>query len=56
VTEFMAEKMGLGRNIRLLDMGIERGYQTCFLTRECGVQAIGLDPDDDRTDGVCHPL
>ncbi len=54
LTEFMADKMGLHRDARLLDIGIERGYQTCFLAREYGVQAIGLDPDDDRSDGIPH--
>ncbi len=54
LTEFMAEKMVLRPNARLLDIGIERGYQTCFLAKEYGVQVIGLDPDDDRTDGLPH--
>ena len=54
LTEFMAEKMGLCPGSRLLDIGIERGYQTCFLAKEYGVQVIGLDPDDDRTDGILH--
>jgi cyclopropane fatty-acyl-phospholipid synthase-like methyltransferase len=54
LTEFMAEKMGLRQNARLLDIGIERGYQTCFLAREYGVRVIGLDPDDDRSDGLPH--
>jgi cyclopropane fatty-acyl-phospholipid synthase-like methyltransferase len=54
LTEFMAEKMGLRPAARLLDIGIERGYQSCFLAKEYGVQVIGLDPDDDRSDGVPH--
>ena len=54
LTEFIAEKMDLRKNARLLDIGIERGYQTCFLAREYGVQVIGLDPDDDRSDGMPH--
>ena len=54
LTEFMAEKMSLRPNARLLDIGIERGYQTCFLAREYGVRAIGLDPEDDRSDGIPH--
>lgn len=54
LTEFMAEKMNLRRNARLLDIGIERGYQTCFLAKEYGVQVIGLDPDNDRRDGLPH--
>ena len=54
LTEFMAEKMGLRRNARVLDIGIERGYQTCFLAKEYGAQVIGLDPDDDRSDDIPH--
>lgn len=54
LTEFLAEKMQLRPGARLLDIGIERGYQTCFLVREYGVVAIGIDPGDDRTDGIPH--
>ncbi len=54
LTEFMAEKMGLRPGARLLDIGIERGYQTCFQAKEYGVHVIGLDPDDDRSDGLPH--
>lgn len=54
LAEFMAEKMKLRPPARLLDIGIERGYQTCFLAKEYGVQVIGLDPDDDRSDGIPH--
>ena len=54
LTEFMAEKMHLRPGARLLDIGIERGYQTCFLAKEYDVLAIGIDPDDDRSDGVPH--
>lgn len=54
LTEFMAEKMGLRPKTRLLDIGIERGYQTCFLAKEYGVQVLALDPDDDRSDGLPH--
>jgi|GEM_PF-672845 len=54
LTEFMAEKMQLRPGARLLDIGVERGYQTCFLAKEYDVLAIGIDPDDDRSDGVPH--
>jgi SAM-dependent methyltransferase len=50
----MAEKMKMHPNARLIDIGIERGCQTCFLAKEYGVQVLGLDPDDDRTDGIPH--
>lgn len=54
LTEFMAEKMQLRSGARLLDIGIERGYQTCFLAKEYGVFVVAIDPDDDRLDGVPH--
>jgi cyclopropane fatty-acyl-phospholipid synthase-like methyltransferase len=54
LTEFMAEKMQLRAGARMLDIGIERGYQTCFLAREYDVLVIGIDPDNDRSDGVPH--
>jgi cyclopropane fatty-acyl-phospholipid synthase-like methyltransferase len=54
LTEFMAAKMQLCSGARLLDIGIERGYQTCFLAKEYDVRVIGIDPDDDRSDGVPH--
>jgi SAM-dependent methyltransferase len=54
LTEFMAEKMQLRPGARLLDIGIERGYQTCFLAKEYGVFVIGIDPDVDRLDGIPH--
>jgi len=41
LTEFMADKMGLHPGARLLDIGIERGYQTYFLAKEYRVQVIG---------------
>lgn len=54
LTEFMAEKMGLRPGARLLDIGIEHGYQTCFLAKEYNVFVVGIDPDDDRLDGIPH--
>lgn len=54
LAEFMADKMGLYAGARLLDIGIEHGYQTCFLAKEYDVWAVGIDPDDDRHDGLPH--
>ncbi len=51
LTEFMAEKMRLAPGRKLLDVGSNRGYQTCFLAREYGVFAVGIDPWDDRMQG-----
>lgn len=54
LTEFMAEKMQLRPGARLLDIGIEHGYQTCFLAKEYDLFVIAIDPDDDRVDGIPH--
>jgi len=54
LTEFMAEKMRLRAGARVLDIGIEHGFQTCFLAREYDMFVIGIDPDDDRLDGIPH--
>lgn len=52
LTEFLAEKMKLRSGATLLDVGCNRGIQTCFLAKEFGVTAIGLDPWNDRRTGV----
>ena len=54
LTEFMAEKMRVRPGARLLDIGIEHGYQTCFLAKEYDLFVVGIDPDDDRVDGIPH--
>ncbi len=51
LAEFMAEKMGLESGGKLLDIGTNRGYQTCFLAKEYGVFVVGIDPWDDREKG-----
>lgn len=51
LAEFMAEKMELAPGRKLLDVGSNRGYHTCFLAKEYGVFAVGIDPWDDRMDG-----
>lgn len=51
LSDFMARKMGLRTGARLLDIGCNRGWQTCFLAKEYGVQATAIDPWDDRMHG-----
>ena len=51
LAEFMAEKMGILSGKKLLDVGCNRGWQTCFLAKEYGVFVVGIDPWDDRMDG-----
>lgn len=54
LAEFMAEKMEIKSGKRLIDIGVYRGYQTCFLAKEYGVNIIGIDPWDDRETGIPH--
>jgi cyclopropane fatty-acyl-phospholipid synthase-like methyltransferase len=54
LAEFMAEKMQLQSNKRLLDVGTYRGYQSCFLAKEYGVFVVGIDPWSDRDSGRIH--
>ena len=51
LAEFMAEKMEILPGRKLLDVGCNRGWQTCFLAKEYGVFVVGIDPWDDRMDG-----
>ena len=54
LAEFMAEKMQLQPRKLMLDVGMNRGFQTCFLAKEYGVFAVGIDPWNDRQDGRPH--
>lgn len=51
LAEFMAEKMGISEGGKLLDVGSNRGFQTCFLAKEYNIFAVGIDPWDDRIEG-----
>jgi SAM-dependent methyltransferase len=54
LAEFMAEKMQLQAGKRLLDVGTNRGYQSCFLAKEYGVFVVGIDPWADRDGTSTH--
>jgi len=47
IAEFIAEKISLEAGSRLLDIGMNGGYQTCFIAKEYGVFAVGIDPGND---------
>jgi cyclopropane fatty-acyl-phospholipid synthase-like methyltransferase len=51
LAEFMAGKMGLFPGARLLDVGCNRGWQTCFLAKELKQNVVALDPWLDRVSG-----
>jgi ubiquinone/menaquinone biosynthesis C-methylase UbiE len=42
--EFVADKIGLRPGMRVLDLGIDRGIQTCFLAREYECFVVAVDP------------
>lgn len=44
LAEFLAEKMAIKSNKKLIDIGFHRGHQTCFLAKEYGVSIVGIDP------------
>lgn len=54
LAEFIADKMQLQANKRLLDVGTSRGYQSCFLAKEYGVFVVGIDPWPDRDGTSTH--
>ena len=54
LAEFLADKLAIARGTWLLDVGTNRGYQTCFLAKEYGAFVIGIDPWDDRQTGRPH--
>lgn len=50
LAEFVAEKMKIESGKKLLDVGCNRGLQTCFLAKEYRIFAVGIDPWDDGED------
>lgn len=48
--EFVADKLGLRPGMRVLDIGIYRGIQTCFLAKEYGCSMVAVDPWTDDFD------
>ncbi|WP_228046579.1 SAM-dependent methyltransferase [Saccharopolyspora montiporae] len=51
LAEHLAEAIGLRAGAVLVDVGANRGLQTCWLAKEYGVTALALDPWEDRQDG-----
>ena len=54
LAEYMAEKMSLESGKKVIDIGFNRGYQTCFLAKEYGVDIVAIDPWEDRETGKTH--
>ncbi len=54
LAEFLADKLDLQDGTVLLDVGFNRGYQTCFLAKEYPIFAVGIDPWTDRKDRRLH--
>ncbi len=51
LAEFLAQRLDLSPGQRLLDVGCNRGYQSCFLAKEYDVQVVAIDPWPDRDSG-----
>ena len=54
LAEFLAQKLDIQAGKKLLDVGFNRGYQSCFLAKEYGPFVVGIDPWNDRQDGRPH--
>lgn len=54
LAEYIAEKMDIKRGKKLIDIGFNRGYQTCFLAKEYDVDIVAIDPLDDIDTGIPH--
>jgi cyclopropane fatty-acyl-phospholipid synthase-like methyltransferase len=54
LAEFIAKKMDIKPEKKLLDIGFNRGLQTCFLAKEYDLFVVGIDPGDDRKDQRPH--
>lgn len=54
LTEFIADKLNLQRDWRIVDIGTNRGIQTCFLAKEYDVFVVGIDPGRDRYVDATH--
>lgn len=50
LTEFLADKMKVEEGEKLLDIGTNSGYQTCFLAKEYKPFIIGIDPWGEAVD------
>lgn len=42
--EFVADRLGLAPGMTVLDVGVFRGIQTCFLAKEYGCRMVAIDP------------
>ena len=55
LAEFLAKKMAIKSNKKLIDIGFHRGHQTCFLAKEYGVSIVGIDPGG-TIDGISYGI
>lgn len=54
LAEYIAEKMNIISGKKLIDIGFNRGYQTCFLAKEYDVDIVAIDPWDDLDTALPH--
>lgn len=56
LAEFIADRLDLKPDARLLDVGTNHGFQTCFLAKEYGIFVVGIDPWNDPGDPERRPM
>ena len=54
LAEFIADKISLTPDSRLIDIGTYKGIQTCFLAKTYGVQIVGIDPNPTFIERLAH--
>lgn len=54
LAEYMAEKMNIEQKKKLIDIGFNRGYQTCFLAKEYAADIVAIDPLNDLDTDLPH--
>ncbi len=54
LSEFIADKMSLTSGSRLIDIGTNKGLQTCFLAKTYGVRIVGIDPEPSNVERLAN--
>lgn len=54
LTEFLADKMNVKQGDKVLDVGTNNGYQTCFMAKEYSPFIVGIDPWGDSVNKLMN--
>jgi SAM-dependent methyltransferase len=52
--EFLCDKIQLAPGTRMMDIGMNRGLQTCFMAREYDVNIVSIDPGRKSVAALCE--